>query len=288
MGNFETGRYENTIYPNQPFDGYAWESTDYDYEIDARHHGITGETHKEVRVSTSPSFQEPTRPARSEPSSSSLSLPPPVYGIGHPPPGYLPTGGPPPSVPLRSNTPLEPPRFNPSHELHAPNSDPGPSSLGPASTSPVPSLAPPPAPHIGSLTPESQPKAGSRDPRRRLRDGERESERPTVSASGGLGIRSDIYENQAPHAAENRADASYHQPEPPVSQPEEQEVKFSDTDAFSKLPDSTVVDVEEDTKDTKEAKTVVSTNYRCTFCPSPGLVPLTEKISHQVSSKHFE
>ena len=79
-----------------------------------------------------------------------------------------------------------------------------------------------------------------------------------------------------------------HQPEPPVSQPEEQEVKFSDTDAFSKLPDSTVVDVEEDTKDTKEAKTAVSTNYRCTFCPSPGLVPLTEKISHQVSSKHFE
>ena len=74
---------------------------------------------------------------------------------------------------------------------------------------------------------------------------------------------------------------SYHQPEaaPRQPQPEEKEVKFADTDAFSKMPDSTVVDVEEEL-DAKEGK--VSTNYRCTFCPSPGIIPLTEKITHQV------
>ena len=82
---------------------------------------------------------------------------------------------------------------------------------------------------------------------------------------------------------EDRGDVSYHQPEAaPQPQLEEKEVKFADTDAFSKMPDSTVVDVEEESKEGK-----VSTNYRCTFCPSPGLIPLTEKITHQVSKVIF-
>ena len=127
---------------------------------------------------------------------------------------------------------------------------------------------------------------GTRDPRRRLRGEEvsEEEERSSGSERGGLGIRNDIYAAQAPLPVESvRIDVSYHQPEaaPHQPQPEEKEVKFADTDAFSKMPDSTVVDVEEELE-AKEGK--VSTNYRCTFCPSPGIIPLTEKITHQVCS----
>ena len=126
---------------------------------------------------------------------------------------------------------------------------------------------------------------GARDPRRRLRgEVSSEDERSVGSGSGGvLGIRNDIYAAQASGPIVEREDVSYHQPEaaPPLPQPEEKEVKFADTDAFSKMPDSTVVDVEE-AEDAKEGK--ASTNYRCTFCPSPGLIPLTEKITHQVKS----
>ena len=124
---------------------------------------------------------------------------------------------------------------------------------------------------------------GTRDPRRRFRGEASEDDRSSGSERGGLGIRNDIYAAQAPVPVEDRGDVSYHQPEAaPQPEPEEKEVKFADTDEFSKIPDSTVVDVEEEPKEGK-----VSTNYRCTFCPSPGLIPLTEKITHQVSSVIF-
>ena len=245
-------------YANQPFESHA-ELHCYESE---RQRSVSKETYSEGRVTAShpfpeisgqsrnqPSFQETSGQPKNQPAPQivpQLFLPSPVYS--HPPP----------SIPSAS------PRCIPS---------PGPSAP------PAPSLAPPPAPHIGSLTPESQ--RVTRDPRRRQRGEASDDERPSGSRSGGLGIRNDIYAPPAPCLMEDREGGTYHQPEAaPFPQPEENEVKFADTDAFSKMPDSTVVDVEEETKEGKVDS--VSTSYRCTFCPSPGLIPLAEKITHQV------
>ena len=114
-----------------------------------------------------------------------------------------------------------------------------------------------------------------------------------------LGVRRDIYASSN-GSTSPASSLSYHRPEatpgqdPGAGGSGQQEVKYAESDSFgsqSKLPDSTVIDVEgEEAKGPGKEHVKVAEgaggSYHCTFCPTPGTVSLAEKISHQVGNCH--